>query len=260
MPLKIQIIKGNDKMENLELHDKSLWEKRLEYLKIVDIIKNRIQSGELKAGDKIRPEQYLSVEFNVSQAVVKKALMILMNEGYIYSISSKGYYVCGREFYPYTLYFDEMLKEDGEIEEIRIISIDIIKANFEVSSHLLIPVKQNVVEIKRIYLSGEQIKIYEEKYIPYFRGVPIIESNLKDIRLVGKPIIKKPKSAMTKSLNIIAKKANEKICQLFDIIEGEAILTVEQKQFDEHDKPIDLSVLYFAETGKKGLKAVTSYV
>ncbi|KAF5077754.1 hypothetical protein DSECCO2_147910 [anaerobic digester metagenome] len=56
-------------MDTLKLQDKSLWVKRPIFFKIVDIVKNRIQRGELKAGDKIRPKQYLNVEFNVSRTI-----------------------------------------------------------------------------------------------------------------------------------------------------------------------------------------------
>ncbi|WP_169727698.1 GntR family transcriptional regulator [Acetobacterium malicum] len=247
-------------MDTLKLQDKSLWVKRPEFLKIVDIVKNRIQSGELKAGDKIRPEQYLSVEFNVSRTMIKKALMILINEGYVYLIPSKGYYVCEKEFYPYTLCFDEIFGEGGQFEEVRVISMNIIKPDFDVCRQLLISAKQNVIEIKRVYLSEKRIKVYEEKYIPYLRGVPIIEANLKDMVFLGNISSKKPKTASTKTLNIIAKLAKGKIRQLLDTMEDEPILAVEQKQFDEHDKPIEWRVLYFAESGKKGLRAVTSAI
>ncbi|PKM53559.1 MAG: GntR family transcriptional regulator, partial [Firmicutes bacterium HGW-Firmicutes-3] len=103
-----------------------------EYLKIVDAIKNRITSEEIKPGDAIQSENLLCEEFNVSRMTVRKGLAVLVNEGYIYSIPGKGNYVCEPNLDSYTLHFDEMMTTEKKGEEIRLIEVNVVKPSYEV--------------------------------------------------------------------------------------------------------------------------------
>jgi DNA-binding LacI/PurR family transcriptional regulator len=66
------------------------------YLQIVDDIKSKISSKELKAGDQLGSHTALSSVYGVSLITVKKALATLLNEGIIFSRVGKGTYVAQR--------------------------------------------------------------------------------------------------------------------------------------------------------------------
>ena len=63
------------------------------YQQIVDIIKQKIISGELKCGDKIKPVRELAEELNVNPNTVQKALSYLEFEKILYSERTIGRYV-----------------------------------------------------------------------------------------------------------------------------------------------------------------------
>lgn len=63
------------------------------YQQIVDIIKQKIISGELKCGDKIKPVRELAEEMNVNPNTVQKALSYLEFEKILYSERTVGRYV-----------------------------------------------------------------------------------------------------------------------------------------------------------------------
>ena len=63
------------------------------YLQIVDDIKSKIASKELKAGDQLGSHAELSSAYGVSLITVKKALATLINDGVIFSRVGKGTYV-----------------------------------------------------------------------------------------------------------------------------------------------------------------------
>jgi len=63
------------------------------YLQIVDDIKSKIASKQLKAGDQLGSHAALSSTYGVSLITVKKALATLVNEGVVFSRVGKGTYV-----------------------------------------------------------------------------------------------------------------------------------------------------------------------
>lgn len=63
------------------------------YLQIVDDLKSKIASKELKAGDQLGSQAELSATYGVSLITVKKALATLINDGIIFSRVGKGTFV-----------------------------------------------------------------------------------------------------------------------------------------------------------------------
>lgn len=229
-----------------------------EYLKIVDAIKYRITSEEFKPGDAIQSENILCEEFNVSRMTVRKGLAVLVNEGYIYSIPGKGNYVCEPNLNSYTLHFDEMMTTEKKGEEIRLIEVNVVKPTYEVGFNLEIAENKHVIVVKRVFVSDGMVKAFDVKYIPYYRGIPIVE---KEIRYATFPeMVAKKNSifAMTKKLKIRAMAAKGEVSQVLDILEGDPVLVVEQKLMDEKDHPIGWGLMYF--TGEySGLEAIASF-
>ncbi|MBK5244355.1 MAG: GntR family transcriptional regulator [Eubacteriaceae bacterium] len=229
-----------------------------EYLKIVEAIKSKITSEEVQPGDAIQSENLLCEEFNVSRMTVRKGLAVLVNEGYIYSIPGKGNYVCEPNLDLYTLHFDEMMTTEKKGEEIRLIEVNVIKPSYEVGFNLEIPENKHVIVVKRIFVSDGLVKAYDIKYIPYYRGIPIVE---KEIRYATFPeMVAKKNSifAMTKKLKIRAVAAKGEVSRILDVLDGEPLLVVEQKLLDEKDHPIGWGLMYF--TGDyTGLEAIASF-
>lgn len=63
------------------------------YEQIENLIKEQIESGELKEGTQIGSQNELAKKFNVSVITVKKALLNLVTQGYLYTRVGKGTYV-----------------------------------------------------------------------------------------------------------------------------------------------------------------------
>ncbi|UVI28769.1 GntR family transcriptional regulator [Paenibacillus spongiae] len=63
------------------------------YLQIRTMIRDKIESGELKPGDQIPVEADLVQQFNVSRITIKSALKLLVDEGLVYRTAGKGTFV-----------------------------------------------------------------------------------------------------------------------------------------------------------------------
>ena len=70
--------------------NQSIQPKDLKYYRLMEDLKEKILSGEVKAGDKLPSENELSSQYHVSRQTVRKALSILGNEGYIYAEHGRG--------------------------------------------------------------------------------------------------------------------------------------------------------------------------
>lgn len=80
------------------------------YRQIYDYIKNEIQKGRMKAGEKLPSSRLLAKNLCISRSTVDMAYDQLLAEGYIESVPCKGYYVCRME----GLYFSAEKKEGPE--------------------------------------------------------------------------------------------------------------------------------------------------
>lgn len=63
------------------------------YMQIVDQIRQLIESGELKVGDKLPPERELCLQFGTSRASIREAFSVLETLGMIESRSGQGNYI-----------------------------------------------------------------------------------------------------------------------------------------------------------------------
>jgi GntR family transcriptional regulator of arabinose operon len=65
-------------------------QKQLKYFQIMEDLKEQIFSGKLQPGDKIPSENQLAENYQVSRQTVRKAIEMLVNEGYVYAQHGKG--------------------------------------------------------------------------------------------------------------------------------------------------------------------------
>lgn len=86
------------------------------HIQLMNIIRDMIDSGELKSGDSIMPERELCTIQNVSRMTVNKAIVNLVNEGFLYRVQGKGTFVSvikQRNRFSSMQGFTEVMKEKG---------------------------------------------------------------------------------------------------------------------------------------------------
>lgn len=72
---------------------------KAKYTILMEELKQKILSGEIRQGDRIPSENELSVSYGVSRHTVRKALAILINEGYITAEHGRGTF-CSDKIHP----------------------------------------------------------------------------------------------------------------------------------------------------------------
>ncbi|MEU4823115.1 GntR family transcriptional regulator [Actinomadura sp. NPDC023710] len=65
------------------------------YRQLAEILRARIEAGELAPGDPIPSETALEAEFDLARGTIRKAIAALREEGVIVTTRGKGSYVAG---------------------------------------------------------------------------------------------------------------------------------------------------------------------
>jgi GntR family transcriptional regulator len=215
------------------------------YLQIVEDMKEKIKSGILKPGDIIPSENSLCETYNVSRMTVRKGLAILISEGYITSIPGKGSFVNEPDSEKYTLYYNEMSNLINSIDSTKLIEVNIVLPTAKLINSLNIASNRKVILIKRIFYSNGEKVAFDQKYLIYYKGMPIVE---KEIKYGTFPeMVSKYTSlfAIKKELTISAELPDAEIAKNLSLYNTVPLLVVEQKLFNAQKKPIGLGITYF---------------
>jgi GntR family transcriptional regulator len=215
------------------------------YQHIIKEIKNKIKESILKPGDAIPSENSLCDIFGVSRMTVRKSLAILVNEGYITSIPGKGSFVNEPDSKKYILYYNEMTNLIDSIDTIKLIKVKIIRPAPKLIDNLNIPRSKKIIMVKRVHYSNGEAIAYDEKYLIYHKGMPIVE---KEIKYSTFPeIVSRYTSlfAIKKELTISAQMPDKKISRYLSPDNVLPLLVVEQRLFNTQDMPIGLGITYY---------------
>ena len=144
------------------------------YQRIAAALRELILSGGHPAGDVLPSENELAQSYHTSRTTVRKAYQVLESESLIRPHQGKGYIVLP----PRRAVFTLALGADWETGKYRFLGVDILQPDGEVSRQLGLHDGQLVVAVRRV-LEREGIPVAcDEKFIPYERGVPIVEAEL----------------------------------------------------------------------------------
>lgn len=215
------------------------------YLTIVEDIKKKILSGELKPGDGIDSETTLCKRYGASRMTVRKGLALLVNEGYIYSIPGKGNFVRKPELNKYILYYDEMRNSINSVDKSKLIEVNIIMPDEKLANELQTTRNKNVILIRRLFYTDGCPVAYDIKYLLYQKGMPIVEKEIEHAtfpEMISKSL---PLFALKKELMIYAQIPNEEIKRYLNIYDDLALLVVEQKLYNNENKPMGLGKTFY---------------
>lgn len=139
------------------------------YYQLKELLIKNIQDGMWPAQAKISSEKELCDTYGLSRVTVRKAIDLLVKEGYVYTIKGKGTFVKGKYIeQPLTHFysFREDLQSRGVNTYSEMRSFETIAADIELANELEIPHGSPAFRIERIFFAGEQPYAREISYIP----------------------------------------------------------------------------------------------
>ena len=139
------------------------------YYRLQTAIQDKIESGRWKPGEPIATERGLAETHQVSIGTVKKALLNLVHEGYLYRVQGKGTFVAGTTLRRESLrYYRLMERFSGpEIElKVRFMKLKRVKGAEPARTFLKTEGNQNLFALERLFFSGNTSLIYNISYLP----------------------------------------------------------------------------------------------
>ena len=142
-------------------------DKQSKYNGVVKAIIHDIDQGVLQARDRLPSEKELQERFGVSRVTVRKAVDVLIEEGYVVRDYRKGTFISERITYKKKneiVSFTKSALLRGDIPSTIVHSIDNVKPDPFLMKYLRIPAEEALTRICRTRLTNGFPLIYEESY------------------------------------------------------------------------------------------------
>lgn len=140
------------------------------HIQLMTIITDMINLGELKPGDLIIPERELCEIQNISRMTVNKAIVNLVNEGFLYRVQGKGTFVSAtkkRNRFSSMKGFTEVMKDKGIHIKTDILSFDESIQDEYIRHELSIKdINEKIYRVERLRYIEEDPFGIEISYIP----------------------------------------------------------------------------------------------
>lgn len=212
------------------------------YYRLAEDLKQKIEAGELKPGDAIPSESQLSKQYQVSRMTVRQGVTLLAKEGFIESIQGKGSFVTVPRMDTLLLRFSEnSLLGESKTLKIKLLDVRVIPADRKISEKLAVDLGSRVLKIKRLLLSDEGPVAVDSRFLPYVKGVPILE---REIEYAAFPDL------VAKNIDLISARNNFKVsasilwkeeAELLEAKAGLPALCIEQIIYAANNQPIGWS-------------------
>lgn len=226
------------------------------YLQISAWLKELIQTGRYKEGEKLPSEIELSKICGVNRNTLRQATSELVSEGFLRKEKGSGTFISSST--PVTLKhqlkhiasFEEELSEIGLRVKTIILSKGIEEAPEQVVKALILGSNTKVITIRRLRTGDNIPFIYEETYLPSNLFTDILELDLSGS--MYKILSERFNIVLARSEQTVrAVNLKEKIATYFNLPENTAALFIRSVTFDENNLPIE--VLYSYHRGDKCL-------
>ncbi len=212
------------------------------YYQLEEIIKEQIDSGKWKAGEKIPSENELLKQYEVSRNTVKKALDNLVQAGMLKRIQGKGTFVSKPKleqsltgFYS----FSKVLEEKGLEPKDVLIELNERKVKASIAKHLGIAEDAYVYELVRLRCTVNEPIILETSYIPKEMIPEMTKEELSNHSLYD---------FMATKYGVLVTKAKEIFepvlirgyeSQYLEVEEGSPALLLDRIAYNSEDKPVE---------------------
>ncbi len=217
----------------------------------------KIENGLWSPGESIPPERHLAESFGVSVGTVKKAVLNLVHEGYLYRIQGKGTFVAGTTLRRESLRYYRLKEKFGGKEarlKVKLLGLKQIKGKKPHNRHLEIRVNQGLYEIQRVFLLAKKPVVYTVSYLPQsrFKNLHTHPVQLFEKTTLYQALEKHygvPTIYNQELFGIVP--AGRRAARVLQIDRGQAVLSVEMIAFTYKDRPYEYRKAYIMADGRK---------
>jgi GntR family transcriptional regulator len=148
------------------------------YASLAQALRARVVAGEWSPGSALPAESQLTKEHGVALGTMRRALELLVEQGFIERIHGRGTFVRQGLAGASMLRFFRFESGTGEVPESRILQRGRVNAPVAVSRALGIGSGEQVLRLHRLRLMGNQPRLLEELWLPLDLFAPLADDEL----------------------------------------------------------------------------------
>jgi GntR family transcriptional regulator len=151
------------------------------YYQLKEILKEEIDIGKYKPGDKVPSENEFAAMLSISRNTAKQAIADLVSEGMLYRVQGKGTFVSEKKMFSgimETFSFSEELKKGSMKLTTRVIFAEEIVESKETIQYLKLKESTELFRIQRLRLLNDIPVALQTSYIPKFFCPGLLEHDL----------------------------------------------------------------------------------
>lgn len=211
------------------------------YIQIHDKIKNDIEHGVWKIGDRLPSERELATQFNVSRMTLRQAIQTLADEGILERKIGSGTYVARKkvqEKMTGTTSFTDIMLSQNRVPSSKTVSYYVAKPSSSEMEKLKLKENEQIVRMERIRFADDLPICFEVASVPYslvdqYSKTEITSSFYKTLEEKGSNKIGHANQTISAML------ASEQIADYLKIKRGDAILRLRQISYFENGLPFE---------------------
>ncbi|MDR4950038.1 GntR family transcriptional regulator [Neobacillus cucumis] len=211
------------------------------YIQLKESLRGSILNGDLKYGDKIPTEAELSEDFKISRITVRKAILELVEEGYLVKRQGKGTFVNKRKIerkIVHFLSFSDACKANGLTASSKIIKREIIQPTAKDIELLQLEEGDALLFIQRVRYAGDSPIMIENNYYSYKKFHILLNANLEGsvYSVIEENLNIQPRGSFETTLEIV--RASEEEVELLNTSSGEPLFYMETTVYDQNNEPV----------------------
>lgn len=212
------------------------------YQQVYDIWKPKIETGELKPGDRIPTERELCELHGVSQITVRQAIQMLVQEGLVIRRPRTGTRVAQRKFSQQLVKltsFSEDMRSRGLIPGGRVVFAAEEEADVTTARILKLDENARIAKIERVRVAEDEPMAIETFRMSADLCPGIVNENIEDKSLYELLRIRYHIDPVWAQQSFEASSCKTKEADLLGIRRGAPVLRVERIAYDSSETPIE---------------------
>lgn len=218
------------------------------YHQILIELKEQIESGEIRVGDRLPSESELVQDFGVSRTTARRALDELRRQGLVRREPGRGTFLASprlRSNLAYLHSFSEEIERWGYTPGARLVLREERSADEDIAACLEVEVGERVLFVRRLRLADERPIFVCDSHLPVSRFPTLRDADYGVVSLSGLFEERTGRKVERARQWIGAAAAAPDVARLLEIAPGVPVLRIKRVTFVAGDGPVEVVEAYF---------------